>query len=159
MIVTYDPATGEVKVSGEYVKEPLAPYEKIVAVGNGSGGFLNDKQWDPTAEENVMTEVSPGVYQITFNYVQSDYYQFKFVADENYGISWGSVTEDQAWYYIPYEAKFNGKNICFDTDDTDVKVTLILDLSNWDPDTQTGATFMIKLDDPWEYPTEEPTGP
>ena len=159
VIVTYDPATGEVKVSGEYVKEPLAPYEKIVAVGNGSGGFLNDKQWDPTAEENVMTEVSPGVYQITFNYVQSDYYQFKFVADENYGISWGSVTEDQAWYYIPYEAKFNGKNICFDTDDTDVKVTLILDLSNWDPDTQTGATFMIKLDDPWEYPTEEPTGP
>ena len=64
--VTYNPQTGEINVYGDGVIPPVYNISYMTAVGAGQGNFLNGITWDPAAAENRMTEVKPGVYEITY---------------------------------------------------------------------------------------------
>ncbi len=56
--------------------------EYIMAVGNGDGPWLNGKAWDLTAQENMMTEISRGVWSITYEGIeQFNDYQVKFACN------------------------------------------------------------------------------
>ena len=56
------------------------------AVGNGGGNWLKGVPWAPDSDENLMTEVSPKVYEITYTNVDANVdsfegYQVKFAAN------------------------------------------------------------------------------
>ena len=52
--VTYNPETGEIKVTGDTVIPPVYDIKSIAAVGNGQNNFLNGIVWDPAAAENRL---------------------------------------------------------------------------------------------------------
>ena len=167
--VTYDPDTGEITVSGDGVIEPSTQLSAIYAVGEGKNGFLNNVSWNPAAEANLMTEVADGVYQITYYEIdtdETDPYEFKFAANGDLAVNWGIGSWD---VYDVYEADavlnedliYNAGSILFsleNCEDDYVDVTLVLDLSQWDADTQTGAKFSIIVgsEPATEQPTEQP---
>ena len=106
----------------------------IIAVGSGSGTFLNGADWDPEDERNKMTEVSEGVYEIFFKGVKSGTYQVKFAANsigaENpYEICWGKNQKSN-------QAVLNGDslNITVREDNSMVKLRLNLSYYNYDTD-------------------------
>ena len=56
--------------------------QSMRAVGNGDGNWLNSVSWDPASDSNLMTEVSPKVYEITYTDLgEFDNYQVKFAAN------------------------------------------------------------------------------
>ena len=157
--ITYNPATNEVTYTGEFVTEYVFTVDSIRVVGNGGSGYLNDVAWDPAADENLMEEIAPGVYQIVM--VDVEYYpnaQLKFAADGSWGTNWGGTF---AGFDVETDAVYNAAdNITFDIgedDDNYYTVTVTLDLSGFDPATNSGAKFTISQevqgDEP--DPTEE----
>ena len=88
--VTYNPQTGEINVYGDGVIPPVYNISYMTAVGAGQGNFLNGITWDPAAAENRMTEVKPGVYEITYEDVDTNTeYQFSSLLLTAVGISTG----------------------------------------------------------------------
>lgn len=60
--------------------QPTIDVGSLTIVGPGNGNFLNGKQWDATAEENMLTKVEENVYQITFENVEANKkYTFQFI--------------------------------------------------------------------------------
>lgn len=113
----------------------------IVAVGSGSGTFLNGADWDPEDERNVMTEVSEGAYEIFFKGVKSGTYQFKFVAnsigaDNPYEICWGKNQKSN-------QAVLNGDSINISVREDNSMVKLRLDLSYYNYDTDQYAYYYV----------------
>ena len=144
--VTYNPATGEINVTGDGVVPPVYNISKITAVGAGQGNFLNGIVWDPDAADNQMTEVKPGVYEITFEDCDTNTdYQFKFAANGGWDMNWGLVKETEAKLNEPNPAQYNSDNILFnvESEEETVNVTLQLDISNWDTVKKGGATYTI----------------
>ena len=144
--VTYNPATGEINVTGDGVVPPVYNISKITAVGAGQGNFLNGIVWDPDAADNQMTEVKPGVYEITFEDCDTNTdYQFKFAANGGWDMNWGLVKETEAKLNEPNPAQYNSDNILFnvESEEETVDVTLQLDISNWDTVKKGGATYTI----------------
>ena len=156
--VTFNPETKEITVTGIGVAEPEYPINKLVAVGSGQNGFLNDESWAVDSEANAMTEKSEGVYEIVFDEVGANAeYQVKFAANGSWGMNWGLVKGTEAAIGTPNPAQYNAEdNIVFtpESEDEYVKITLTLDLSAWDKVTKEGATYTIKVE-----PVDEPTGP
>ena len=96
--VTYNPETLEITVTGPSVIPPVYNISKITAVGAGQGNFLNGVVWNPDAAENQMTEVKPGVYEITFEECDTNTdYQFKFAANGGWDMNWGLVLDISGW--------------------------------------------------------------
>ncbi len=148
LVVTYNPTTQVVTVSGTYVKDAVLNIERIVAAGNGDPtadpNFLNGIGWDPAASENEMTEVEPGIYEITFENVSENMgYQVKFT-DGSWVNNWGG---DFVGSGIETTADYNGANITFDVDEDDSTVVLRLDLTEFDLASRTGAKFTITIND------------
>ena len=144
--VTYNPTTGEINVTGDGVVPPVYNISKITAVGAGQGNFLNGIVWDPDAADNQMTEVKPGVYEITFEDCDTNTdYQFKFAANGGWDMNWGLVKETEAKLNEPNPAQYNSDNILFnvESEEETVDVTLQLDISNWDTVKKGGATYTI----------------
>ena len=144
--VTYNPATGEINVTGDGVVPPVYNISKITAVGAGQGNFLNGIVWDPDAADNQMTEVKPGVYEITFEDCDTNTdYQFKFAANGGWDMNWGLVKETEAKLNEPNPAQYNSDNILFnvESEEDTVNVTVQLDISNWDTVKKGGATYTI----------------
>ncbi|MBQ2279702.1 MAG: hypothetical protein II246_00830 [Ruminococcus sp.] len=144
--VTYNPATGEINVTGDGVIPPVYNISKITAVGAGQGNFLNGIVWDPDAADNQMTEVKPGVYEITFEDCDTNTdYQFKFAANGGWDMNWGLVKETEAKLNEPNPAQYNSDNILFnvESEEETVDVTIQLDISNWDTVKKGGATYTI----------------
>ena len=144
--VTYNPATGEINVTGDGVIPPVYNISKITAVGAGQGNFLNGIVWDPDAADNQMTEVKPGVYEITFEDCDTNTdYQFKFAANGGWDMNWGLVKETEAKLNEPNPAQYNSDNILFnvESEEETVNVTIQLDISNWDTVKKGGATYTI----------------
>ena len=144
--VTYNPATGEINVTGDGVVPPVYNISKITAVGAGQGNFLNGIVWDPDAADNQMTEVKPGVYEITFEDCDTNTdYQFKFAANGGWDMNWGLVKETEAKLNEPNPAQYNSDNILFnvESEEETVNVTIQLDISNWDTVKKGGATYTI----------------
>ena len=148
LVVTYNPTTQVVTVSGTYVTDAVLNIERIVAAGNGDPtadpNFLNGIGWDPAASENEMTEVEPGIYEITFENVSENMgYQVKFT-DGSWVNNWGG---DFVGSGIETTADYNGANITFDVDEDDSTVVLRLDLTEFDLASRTGAKFTITIND------------
>lgn len=142
--VTYDPATQEISISGdsaEIVTE--IEIDKIVAAGGGSGNFLYDAPWETDSDDNVLTEISDKVYQITYKDVEYyDNYQFKFAANGTWDNNWGGTFVDSD---VETDAVYNGDNIEFSVPYETADVTLTLDLTNFNYSDKTGAKFKVSI--------------
>ncbi|MCH5296390.1 MAG: hypothetical protein J1E85_01840, partial [Ruminococcus sp.] len=161
--ITYNPATGEVKVIGDGVTPVTFEVESIRAVGNGGAGWLNDVNWNPAADENFMEEISDGVYQLVMVDVEgNDNAQVKFAANGDWGDNWGGTFEGMD---VETDAVYNGDNITAvigegDDDLNLYTVTLTLDLTGFNYSSKIGAKFTISQqvqdeDDPTPNPGEE----
>ena len=157
--VTFNPETGEINVIGDITVVTGIDITSMIAAGNGEDTYLNGANWDPCDPANAMTEVEPGVWEITMEDIYAfDNYQIKFVAnsvDEEgnpvsnpWGINWG--TEEEAMYPVgePIDATFNGKNCIFEVEEDESVVTIQLDLRNFDYETKKGAVFTITVTPP-----------
>ncbi|MBQ2616879.1 MAG: hypothetical protein IJF90_08475, partial [Synergistaceae bacterium] len=157
--VTFNPETGEINVIGDITVVTGIDITSMIAAGNGEDTYLNGANWDPCDPANAMTEVEPGVWEITMEDIYAfDNYQIKFVAnsiDEEgnpvsnpWGINWG--TEEEALYPVgePIDATFNGKNCIFEVEEDESVVTIQLDLRNFDYTTKQGAVFTITVTPP-----------
>ncbi|MBQ3264390.1 MAG: leucine-rich repeat protein [Ruminococcus sp.] len=143
--VTYDPATAKIAVTGPTVTDPVYTIDYITAVGSGEGSWLNGQSWVPDAAENRMTEVSDGVYEITFEDVPAGAdHSVKFAANGSWDVNWGAVSEDTITAGVPQKAAYDGSNIHFEIDETS-DVTLRLDLTKMDWIKKTGATFTVTV--------------
>ena len=145
--ITFDPETSKITVTGTGVEFPSEfNVESMRTVGNGDpedANWLNGIVWDSTDDANLMTEVSSGVYEITYTSVgEYDNYQVKFAANGSWIDSWGGVYQGSG---IESEAVYNGENIEFAVPYRLADVTLRLDLSNYDHTTKTGATFTVTV--------------
>ena len=117
----------------------------------GSTESLN--YWD-VSNSISMKEVSPAVYEVTFeNKSYEDIFGigctggFKFVKDNSYADQWGSsVTASSGELY---DAVYGGDYIKIDPGADDERsphnFIIRLDLTNWDWNTQTGATFTVTV--------------
>ena len=158
--VTYDPATGQIEVLGDYVQMVTElKIDAMRAVGNGDGTWLNGANWNPADDSNLMTEISDKVYQITYKNIEMfDGYQVKFAANGSWADNWGGAFEAVD---VATDASYNGDNITFDVVYDLADVTLTLDLTNFNYADKTGAKFTVSVtevtEEPTVAPTEEPT--
>ncbi|MEE0958127.1 MAG: dockerin type I domain-containing protein, partial [Ruminococcus sp.] len=156
--VTYNPETAEIAVKGDTVIPPVYKIDYIAAVGGGQGNFLNGIVWDPADESNKMTEVSEGVYEITFEECDTNTdLEFKFAANGGWDINWGLATD--VVYNTPMEAAYNGGNalLNYESEEEYFDVTLRLDITGWDTIKKTGAKITVAIEGAPEPTTEEPT--
>lgn len=113
------------------------------------GGFNN---WDPS--NITMKEVSPAVYEVTIE--NTSYYKindspgFKFIKDHTYADQWSSsVTASSGTSYAVNYNDDDGSYITVspgsDAEDSQHNFIIRLDLTNWDWDTKTGATFTVTV--------------
>lgn len=114
----------------------------------GIVGNLN--QWDESHSIS-MKEVSPAVYEVTFeNKSYGDIngsVGFLFVKDNSYADQWGSsVTASSGELH---DAVYNGNLIKIDpgsdAEESTHNFIIRLDLTNWDWNTKTGATFTVTV--------------
>ncbi len=155
--VTYNSSTQEITVTGDGVQMVTdIEIEAMRAVGNGDGAWLNDINWDPADDANLMTEITDRVYTITYEDVEEyDCYQVKFAANGSWNDNWGGIYEGSG---IESEAIYNSSdNITVDVPYELANVTVTLDLTNFDYVTKTGAKFTVTVEDATQQPTTEPT--
>ena len=111
------------------------------------GGFNN---WD--VSDITMKEVSPAVYEVTIENTRYDKINdspgFKFIKDHTYADQWGSsVTASSGTSYaVNYD---DGSCITVspgsDAEESTHNFIIRLDLTNWDWNTKTGATFTVTV--------------
>ncbi|MGN0490091.1 hypothetical protein, partial [Ruminococcus sp.] len=141
--VTFDPATKTITVAGEGVEIPTELIvESMRTVGNGDGNWLNGVAWDPADDQNLMEEISDKVYAITYEDIEEyDNYQVKFAANGSWAANWGGVFEGSE---VESDAVFNSNdNITVVVPYELADVTLILDLTNFDYASKSGAKFTV----------------
>ncbi len=161
--VTFDPETTEITVTGDTVYfETELVVDKMYAVGNGEGTWLNGLAWGDAfgKEDNVMTEVSDKVYEITFDDVPAfDNWQIKFAANGNWTSNWGNAkptTDPETGEEIPapspmneaVDAVYDGGNIVVNVEEDGSTVKAQLDLTNFDFATKKGAKYTITVTPP-----------
>ena len=110
------------------------------------GEFNN---WDPS--NITMKEVSPAVYEVTIENTSYDEINvlpgFKFIKDHTYADQWGSsVTASSGELH---DAVYYGDNIMIDpgsdAEESTHNFIIRLDLTNWNWNTQMGATFTVTV--------------
>ena len=147
--ITFNATTFKSTVTGTGVQAYVFNVEKVVAVGNGVGAWLNGAAWDPNADVNKMTEVADKVYEITFDNVPVDEgYMVKFVTNGSWADNFGGFFEASG---KESDAMYNSANITFNLEKAGT-VKLRLDLSKFDYATRTGAKFVVTL--PGSEPAE-----
>lgn len=147
--ITFNATTFKSTVTGTGVQAYVFNVEKVVAVGNGVGAWLNGANWDPNADANKMTQVADKVYEITFDNVPVDEgYMVKFVTNGSWTDNFGGFFEASG---KESDAMYNSGNITFNLEKAGT-VTLRLDLSKFDYATRTGAKFVVTL--PGSEPAE-----
>lgn len=114
----------------------------------GIVGNLN--QWDESHSIS-MKEVSPAVYEVT---IENKSYGdingsvgFLFVKDNSYADQWGSsVTASSGELHnAVYKGDYITINPGSDAEESTHNFIIRLDLTNWDWDTKTGATFTVTV--------------
>ena len=147
--ITFNATTFKSTVTGTGVQAYVFNVEKVVAVGNGVGAWLNGANWDPNADANKMTQVADKVYEIAFDNVPVDEgYMVKFVTNGSWADNFGGFFEASG---KESDAMYNSGNITFNLEKAGT-VKLRLDLSKFDYATRTGAKFVITL--PGSAPAE-----
>ena len=156
--ITFDPETKLSTFSGTGVKAAGFDVKFVAAVGNANGDkqFLNGISWDPAAEANVMTETEKGVYTITFKGVaggtDESYYEYKFACNGGWDASFGGSKKDGE---PENTAAWDGKNLEVFAEYAYNDITLTLDISNFDFETKSGATYSVSVVE-GEAPATEP---
>lgn len=155
--VTFNPATEEINVTGDGVREAEININYLVAAGNGEDTWLNGLNWDQTASANRMTEVSDDVYEIMFEELPDfDNWQVKFAANGSWAINWGGVVDQTKTVETDTSVTYTGDgeynadmthNITFETPFASNTVVLRLDLTNFNPTTKQGAVFTVTVTD------------
>ena len=134
----------------------LLPVSALAEVGGSNantgltisivGGFNN---WNPS--NITMKEVSPAVYEVTIENTRYDKINdspgFKFIKDHTYADQWGSsVTASSGELH---DADYGGDYIKIDpgsdAEESTHNFIIRLDLTNWDWNTKTGATFTVTV--------------
>lgn len=147
--ITFNATTFKSTVTGTGVQAYVFNVEKVIAVGNGAGAWLNDAAWDPNADANKMTQVADKVYEIAFDNVPVDEgYMVKFATNGSWTDNFGGFFEASG---KESDAMYNSGNITFNLEKAGT-VKLRLDLSKFDYATRTGAKFVITL--PGSEPAE-----
>ena len=147
--ITFNATTFKSTVTGTGVQAYVFNVEKVVAVGNGVGAWLNGAAWDPNADANKMTQVADKVYEIAFDNVPVDEgYMVKFVTNGSWADNFGGFFEASG---KESDAMYNSANITFNLEKSGT-VKLRLDLSKFDYATRTGAKFVVTL--PGSEPAE-----
>ena len=147
--ITFNATTFKSTVTGTGVQAYVFNVEKVVAVGNGVGAWLNGAAWDPNADANKMTQVADKVYEIAFDNVPVDEgYMVKFVTNGSWTDNFGGFFEASG---KESDAMYNSGNITFNLEKAGT-VKLRLDLSKFDYATRTGAKFVVTL--PGSEPAE-----
>ena len=148
--ITFNTTTFKSTVTGTGVQAYVFNVEKVVAVGNGVGAWLNGADWVVDADANKMTQVADKVYEISFDNVPVDEgYMVKFVTNGSWADNFGGIFEASG---KESDAMYNSGNITFNLEKAGT-VTLRLDLSKFDYATRTGAKFVVTL------PGSEPAEP
>ena len=81
--VYFNSETKEIAVDPQYPK--TWELESIIAVGNGDGTWLNGANWDLTDTSNLLTEVEPGIWEITYEDIEAyDGYEVKFACNQSW---------------------------------------------------------------------------
>ena len=110
------------------------------------GEFNN---WDPS--NITMKEVSPAVYEVTIENTSYDEINvlpgFKFIKDHTYADQWGSsVTASSGELHdAVYKGDFIKIDPGSDAEESKHNFIIRLDLTNWDWNTKTGATFTVTV--------------
>ena len=147
--ITFNTTTFKSTVTGTGVQAYVFNVEKVVAVGNGVGAWLNGANWEVNADANKMTQVADKVYEIAFDNVPVDEgYMVKFVTNGSWADNFGGFFEASG---KESDAMYNSANITFNLEKAGT-VKLRLDLSKFDYATRTGAKFVITL--PGSAPAE-----
>lgn len=147
--ITFNTTTFKSTVTGSGVQAYVFNVEKVVAVGNGVGAWLNGANWEVNADANKMTQVADKVYEITFDNVPVDEgYMVKFVTNGSWADNFGGFFEASG---KESDAMYNSANITFNLEKAGT-VKLRLDLSKFDYATRTGAKFVVTL--PGSEPAE-----
>ena len=148
--ITFNATTFKSTVTGTGVQAYVFNVEKVVAVGNGVGAWLNGANWDPNADANKMTQVADKVYEISFDNVPvgEEDYMVKFATNGSWADNFGGIFEASG---KESDAMYNSGNITFNLEKAGT-VTLRLDLSKFDYATRTGAKFVVTL--PGSEPAE-----
>lgn len=147
--ITFNATTFKSTVTGTGVQAYVFNVEKVVAVGNGVGAWLNGVEWDVNADANKMTQVADKVYEIAFDNVPVDEgYMVKFVTNGSWADNFGGFFEASG---KESDAMYNSANITFNLEKAGT-VKLRLDLSKFDYATRTGAKFVVTL--PGSEPAE-----
>ena len=117
---------------------------------SGSTESLN--YWD-VSNSISMKEVSPAVYEVTFeNKSYEDIFGigctggFKFVKDNSWTDSWGfGAVSSGELYNAVYKGDYITINPGSDAEESKHNFIIRLDLTNWDWNTKTGATFTVTV--------------
>ena len=105
-----------------------------------------------------MTEIESNVYQITYRDVAAGEYEFKFAANGSWNVNWGSAVDSEVTINEWNNAVWNSTDNIKFTLDSEEDVTLVLDLTGFDPDTNSGAKYKIIVGDEPEPSTQPTTG-
>ena len=148
--ITFNTTTFKSTVTGTGVQAYVFNVEKVVAVGNGVGAWLNGANWEVDADANKMTQVADKVYEISFDNVPvgEEDYMVKFATNGSWADNFGGIFEASG---KESDAMYNSGNITFNLEKAGT-VTLRLDLSKFDYATRTGAKFVVTL--PGSEPAE-----
>lgn len=148
--ITFNTTTFKSTVTGTGVQAYVFNVEKVVAVGNGVGAWLNGADWVVDADANKMTQVADKVYEISFDNVPvgEEDYMVKFATNGSWADNFGGIFEASG---KESDAMYNSANITFNLEKAGT-VKLRLDLSKFDYATRTGAKFVVTL--PGSAPAE-----
>ncbi|MEE1017335.1 MAG: dockerin type I repeat-containing protein [Ruminococcus sp.] len=152
ILITFDPITHTTNVYGKGV----VPFNvrKVVLLGFGNGAF----NWDYTSEDDLLTEVEKGVWEITYKNVMTSsdpYCQVYFGVNPtentkpNVSYGFGNPNNEIVSSGVETDASILGsRNIAFKVEKDYSTVNFRLDVRNFDPETKTGAKFTVTVTPP-----------
>ena len=152
ILITFDPITHTTNVYGKGV----VPFNvrKVVLLGFGNDAF----NWDYTSEDDLLTEVEKGVWEITYKNVMTSsdpYCQVYFGVNPtentkpNVSYGFGNPNNEIVSSGVETDAAIlNSRNIAFKGEKDYSTVNFRLDVRNFDPETKTGAKFTVTVTPP-----------
>ncbi|GEM_PF-3363261 len=152
ILITFDPITHTTNVYGKGV----VPFnvKKVVLLGFGNDAF----NWDYTSEDDLLTEVEKGVWEITYKNVMTSsdpYCQVYFGVNPtentkpNVSYGFGNPNNEIVSSGVETDASILGsRNIAFKVEKDYSTVNFRLDIRNFDPETKTGARFTVTVTPP-----------
>ena len=152
ILITFDPITHTTNVYGKGV----VPFNvrKVVLLGFGNDAF----NWDYTSEDDLLTEVEKGVWEITYKNVMTSsdpYCQVYFGVNPtentkpNVSYGFGNPNNEIVSSGVEADAAIlNSRNIAFKVEKDYSTVNFRLDVRNFDPETKTGAKFTVTVTPP-----------